>query len=184
MRIGTSILCKRLRLVDFEEVYLTEIYLSWLRNSQVNRYLVKPSSQITFNEARSYCLGLLESSDNYFLAILHRQTGRHIGNVRLGPVDRYLNTCRYSMMLGDTQYHGKGYGTEIVASCLAYCFETLGFRRVHLEVVRSNIAAVRLYEKSGFTIESVKEKGLVLDGEPHDLYFMTWASPIKENMNE
>ena len=51
-----------------------------------------------------------------------KSVGKHIGNVRLGPIYILSKVCKFSMMIGDESYHSKGYGTEIVRACIEYVF--------------------------------------------------------------
>lgn len=50
---------------------------------------------------------------------------------------------------------GEGIGRRAVKAIMRYCFETLGFRRLWLEVHDDNMSARTLYEHLGFRVESV-----------------------------
>jgi RimJ/RimL family protein N-acetyltransferase len=162
----------KVRLERFRETYITEEYLEWLRDEDVNRYLVKPNSEITMKEVRTYCRGLMESEGNYFFAIVAKDEEKHIGNARLGPIIEISRLCRYGMMIGDKRYHRKGYASEVVSLCVKFAFETLGMHKVYLDVVENNVAATRLYEKCGFHTEGVLKDHIYLNGEYCDLRMM------------
>lgn len=49
--------------------------------------------------------------------------------------------------------------------------------RLELTVMCPNIAGIRLYEKAGFHIEGKKEKGILLNGEFVDEYYMAKLIP-------
>jgi RimJ/RimL family protein N-acetyltransferase len=64
-----------------------------------------------------------------------------------------------------------GVGTRLVDQTIQKTKEQ-GIERVELEVFGSNIPAIRLYEKMGFTVEGVKKKARKLDGIYDDLVVM------------
>lgn len=170
---------ERLTLKSFDYALVNERYLSWLHDERVNRYLLKPNTDTTLDDVLAYVRGLVESPDNVFLAILDRKTGEHIGNVRLGPMDHESRVCQYSMMIGNADYHGRGVGTETVALAADICFRTLGFRKLFLDVIEENKAAVRIYEKNGFQTEGVLRAHKLLNGRLYDLRIMSLFNPAE-----
>nr|WP_227644678.1 GNAT family N-acetyltransferase [Halomonas beimenensis] len=51
---------------------------------------------------------------------------------------------------------GHGIGRRAVEAVIRLCFDTLGFRRLWLEVHADNTGARRLYERLGFRVERVR----------------------------
>lgn len=170
---------ERLILRSFDYALVNERYLGWLHDERVNKYLLKPDVNTTLQDILEYVSGLVESPDNHFLAIIDRDSGLHIGNVRLGPIDHASMVCQYSMMIGDVEFHGKGIGTEVVTMAAKVCFEQLGMNKLFLDVIESNKAAIRVYEKNGFVTEGVLHAHKMLDGEGHDLRIMSLFNPAK-----
>jgi len=63
---------------------------------------------------------------------------------------------------------GQGIGKGLLKAALTQAFRQ-GLERVELEVFRSNVSAVRLYEAHGFVREGVKVGARKLDGMTEDL---------------
>ena len=78
-----------------------------------------------------------------------RESGVSIGDSRLapGPGSR---AARFSIMIGDRQFRGRGMGTEATLLVCRYGFEQLGLEEIRLEVDPQNAPAVRAYESVGF----------------------------------
>jgi len=170
----------RILLRSFDTSLITDSYLSWLHNPEVNQYLLKPDAETSLEDIRSYVDSLQTSGKDHFLAIILKEENRHIGNVRLGPFDEKAGICQYSMMIGDASCHGKGLGTEVVATALKLCFDTLNFRKVFLDVIEGNKAAIRIYEKNNFLTEGILRQHKWLNGELHDLRIMSIFNPSVE----
>lgn len=159
-------------LESFSDKMITEEYLSWLKDEEVNRYLLKPEKTITMDQARYYCKELMQSNNNYFLAIIVNDINKHIGNVRLGPVDYEGRICRFSIMIGDKNYHGKGIASEIVALCIEYAFETLKMHKFCVDVIEDNKAAIRTYEKNNMVTEGILKDHVYMNNTYYDLRLM------------
>ena len=71
------------RLESFNEKYITEEYVGWLKNKEIGRQIVHAHPSVTLNDVRDYCIKLINSKNNYFLAIIMNEGNKHIGNVRL-----------------------------------------------------------------------------------------------------
>lgn len=160
-------------LVDFTEDHISNEYLSWLKDEKVNEYLLKPRLDITLEEASEYCFEMIESKRDIFLAILEKNTLLHIGNVRLGPIDWRLKHCKFSMMIGNKKFHGRGLGTRIVKSCIGFVFSELKLSKFYLDVLQQNIAAIRTYEKNGLVIERVLKDQFKQNGKPTNALLMS-----------
>ena len=174
---ATTLLGARVALESFSERFITNAYVGWLRDPEINRYLVQPDKDTTLEEVRAYCHSLMSSGTDRFFAILDREAGAHIGNLRLGPIDSAARHCRLGMLIGDRNYHGRGFGTEAVGLALTFCFETLHMHKVYLNVIGENYAAIRTYEKNGFVTEGVLEDHIFLRGRFHDLRLMGLINP-------
>jgi RimJ/RimL family protein N-acetyltransferase len=68
-------------------------------------------------------------------------------------------------------FRGQGIGYCLVKRTLARAAER-GLERIELEVLASNLPAIRLYEKVGFHVEGVKRMARKIDGQYDDLIEM------------
>ena len=82
-------------------------------------------------------------------AILNR-SGRVIGTVGLRNVDFLAEQATLGIIIRSDEV-GRGYGTDAIRNVLAYAFNTLGLRRVVLDVAENNHRARRCYVRVGFT---------------------------------
>ncbi|MBW6411353.1 GNAT family N-acetyltransferase [Clostridium weizhouense] len=69
------------------------------------------------------------------------------------------------------EYRGKKFGTKLFEEVEKWALEN-HITRLELTVVKNNKAAIKLYEKSGFKIEGLKEKSMIIDGNYVDEYYM------------
>lgn len=71
--------------------------------------------------------------------------------------------------IGSPSHRKKGYGTEAMQLVLRFAFHELNLHRIQLSVFSYNTAAIRLYERLGFTREGTFREYLLRDGKRHDM---------------
>ena len=74
--------------------------------------------------------------------------------------------------IGEREYWGKGYGTDVINLCLRYAFIELNVHRVSLGVHEYNPRALRAYEKAGFQLEGRTRKDVFREGRHTDSLWM------------
>ncbi|HOK54438.1 MAG TPA: GNAT family protein [Armatimonadota bacterium] len=92
------------------------------------------------------------------------------GLLRMFPAWR---TTDLSIIMGEKNAQGKGYGTEAINLLLDYAFGYLNFHRVAIGVVGFNDSAIRFYEKIGFKKEGIQRDGYYYNHEYHDFVMMS-----------
>jgi len=144
---------QKIVLEPFSEYYLSENYLAWLRDDMVTRYLVKGGADINMAEVRNFCRSMIESRDDFFFAIVVRDGDRHVGNVRLGPIDWREAITGFGIMIGDREWHGQGLASETIKLITSFAFDELNLSQLRFPVVAEHDAAMRLYRRAGFVEE-------------------------------
>lgn len=151
----------RLVLEKLSLTHLSDAYVSWMNDPEVYRFL-ETGGNYSKNELRNYLRAVENKPDLLFWAIIRKDNGQHIGNIKIDPVNKRHGIAEYGILMGDRQSWGKGFAKEASEAVIDYCFSKLNIRKINLGVVADNKAAVRLYKKMGFV-----EEGHYID---HGLY--------------
>jgi RimJ/RimL family protein N-acetyltransferase len=106
------------------------------------------------------------------LAICVRETDEHIGNIYLREIDWVSRRAQLGIFIGDRDARSKGYGYAAMRQLLCYAFNDLGLKKIWLDVLSDNAAAIRLYEKCGFKSEGLLRKHVYKNGRWNDLVMM------------
>ena len=159
--IGERIYLRPLTLADE-----SENYLSWLNTPETNKYLETRRS--TMEELREYLTARVDSPNVYFAGVFDTETGQHIGNVKLEPIDWKKKSAVFGILIGNQAYRGKGIGTEATKLIVKHAFENLGLLEIELGVIGENLAGCRAYEKAGFRIKEVRRGAVNHDGVLYD----------------
>lgn len=155
-----------LRLVTLEDC--GERYRGWLADPEVNRYLETRYAEQTPEMIRGFVASMLASTHSYLFAICERASRRHVGNVKIGPVNAHHSFADVSYFVGDREAWGKGYGTEAVRLVTRFGFERLGLHRCQAGFYESNVGSQRVLEKAGYAREAVLVKQLRIEDRWED----------------
>jgi [ribosomal protein S5]-alanine N-acetyltransferase len=140
-----------LRLVPFSTAMITDRYLDWLADPEVNRFsrrLGRPRPSTA--EALAWLRGL--APEEFVLAILDPALG-HVGNIKFGPVDRENSRADLSILLGERRCWNRGLGAEAMYLVTRHLFEDRALNRV--DAGSANPAFIRMVRKLGWRQEGV-----------------------------
>lgn len=147
------------RLVDLRPVLdadVTPAYVAWLNDPDVNQYLETRFRSHSADDVRRYVREQGAAADAIFLAIIRRADGRHIGNLRIGAIDRHHASATVAIMIGDKSAWGQGIGTDAIAAATAYAFDTLRLDKLTARCYGTNRSSIRAFEKAGWRVEGTQ----------------------------
>jgi RimJ/RimL family protein N-acetyltransferase len=152
-----------LRPVELSDV--TEGYLQWMNDLQVTRFLECRFTIYSRDDLTEYVSRTRADPNTVFLAIVLREGLRHIGNIKLGPVDHHHLRGDVGLMIGDKTCWGKGYATEAISAVRSYAFDVLGLHKLTAGAYATNKGSIRAFQKAGFSIEGVRRAHYLSEGE-------------------
>lgn len=152
-----------LRELDIEDVSAT--YQSWLADPLVNQYLETRFEEQTIDRITAFVGEQKQCMDSYLFGIFTREDSRHIGNIKLGPINSIHDTAQISFFIGDRSSWGHGFAREAVATVVEWGFNKLGLVRVEAGCYEQNFASLRVLLSCGFEVEGFFRKSrLTTDG--------------------
>jgi len=165
----------RLILKPVSMEHLTQEYVDWLNDKDVYRFL-ETGGNYSLEMLEEY-LNSVVRNDIYFWAIHIKDSGIHIGNIKIDPVNSRHGTGEYGILMGRRSEWNKGYAKEASVRVIEYCFDEVKLRKITLGVVADNVNAVKLYEKIGFETEGIYRKHGLYDGKYCDIIRMALFNP-------
>ncbi len=166
------IIGEKLYLRGLERADLEGEYFDWLNDREVTRFLRSGLFPNNAERMEEYYRSVALSPDNVMLAIIEKESDRHIGNIKLGPIDWVARIAFLGIMVGDKKSWGKGYGTEAIRLVIDYAFNRLNLHKVTAGIVAIHQASIRAFEKAGFEVEGQAKSQFFLDGEYCDSLYL------------
>lgn len=153
----------RLYLRRLTEADATERYAQWLNDPEVNRYL---ESRYTHADPESLIQFIRTCNENpgiHLFGIFEAATHRHIGNIKLGPVDSRHRLGDIGLLIGEKDCWGKGYAAEAIELICTYGFGTLQLHKITASMYSENRGSFQAFIKNGFMQEGLLKHHLWID---------------------
>lgn len=147
-------------------------YVDWLNDSVVNRYL---ESRFILQDRLSverFVVSQLESPASVLFGIRSRLLGRHVGNIKLGPIDRHHGLGEIGLMIGDRDAWGMGIGSDAICCVARIAAWDLGLRKLTAGCYSSNVGSAKAFLKAGFHEEARRPAHFMLEGQAEDLVLL------------
>lgn len=169
MIIGKTI---RLRAI---ERYDLPHFVEWLNDPEVRRNLLVSIPLSQAQEDGWFERTLNRPPEEQPLGIEVQTTeGWHlVGNCSFFDIDSRNRSAEIGIFIGNKEYWGRGYGTQVMRLMLKYGFNTLNLNRIYLRVYESNQRGIRCYEKAGFVHEGRLRQAIFMDGRYIDMLMMS-----------
>lgn len=113
------------------------------------------------------------SEDRVWFSVWSLEDNKMIGEAGLLRMFPTWRTTDMTIIIGDKEAWGKGYGPEIAELLLDYAFGYLNFHRVSIGVVGFNTRALKFWEKAGFRQEGIQRDGYYYNHRYHDFIMMS-----------
>lgn len=143
----------RLFLRAVESADLNTTYLGWLNDYEVNKYLETRFLPQTLEGLNEYWKNHRDDPSCPWFAICLLENNRHIGNIKLGPIQWLHRRADLSLFIGDRSCWGQGLATEVIALIRDWAFAELDLQKLNAGIYAGNYASRRAFEKCGFELE-------------------------------
>ena len=163
----------RLSAIDPDE--FGKAFSNWNRDSEFMRFL--DSSSMNLRSPKSLKKSLEEElerqkSDTHWFTIRALADDKLLGDINLSVYNWTGRDAFVGLGIGEREFWGKGYGTDVMKIILRYAFTEVNLQRVTLNVFEYNPRAIRSYEKTGFRHEGRMRQVLNREGTRWDMLFM------------
>jgi ribosomal-protein-alanine N-acetyltransferase len=151
--MNQAIYSQRLFYKKLAESDVTESYSQWLNDSEVNRYIEARHTHHTVESCREFVRKVNLDPAHHLFGIFLQSDGSHIGNIKLGFIDKHHDTGQLGILIGQKMCWGKGFATESIKSITLWGFEFLHLEKIEAGCYEENTASLRAFLKVGYQVE-------------------------------
>jgi RimJ/RimL family protein N-acetyltransferase/methionyl-tRNA formyltransferase len=149
-----------------------DAYCEWMRDPIVCRYLESRFQEATNESIASFIKQANDAADTLLMGIFIRDSGKHIGNIKLGPINFRHRRAEIGLLLGDRNEWNKGYASEAIAAVCELAFNQLGIEKMVAGCYEENQASLGAFAKAGFSREAFLPDYWELDGKRQAQIFL------------
>ena len=169
--IGKKVILRPVCLNDIEGPYS-----EWINDQTADIYTEHAQFPKGAENLRRFYENRNDSPNDIWLAIVMKDSKKHVGNIELSDIDWVHRKARFLIVIGDISAQRHGIGYEASALLLSHVFNKLNLNRVELGVHEYNKYAIKLYKKLGFKEEGRQRKGFLRNGSYVDVIIMGMLS--------
>ena len=152
-----KLILKELRSCD-----ITQKYIDWLNDSEVNMYLESKYIDHDKNKVKDFVNNCWNNESEFLFGIFLKEGMKHIGNIRLGPINKHHKRADIGLIIGDKSCWGKGVAKESIFLISQFGFGQLNLAKLTAGCYESNIGSKKAFEKSGYCVEGFLKDHVVL----------------------
>ncbi len=167
---------ERIYLEPFSEKHLSEKYVGWFNDPVVCQFNRHGQGDYTEAKARQYLQTIKDSDRTIVFAICIKGPGIHIGNISINDIDWTTCTGEISILIGEKQYWGKGFGKEAVKQVMDYGFNILSLHCLWMGMTVNNRGMIRIAEELGFREERILRNVFIKNGVSLDITEWTYLN--------
>ena len=154
-----------------------EEYSRWMNDPEVTEFLESRFWPASPEQLRAYVAQMTKNPQVVFFAVIEKETGKHVGNVKLGPIDWIHRFGDMGILIGDKSKWGKGYATETILLMTRYAFEKLNLHKVTASCYGNNLGSIRAFQKAGYEEEGRRKSQCFSQGRYVDLVCLGMIHP-------
>lgn len=172
--------------IQGKRIYLREVRLSdandnyyrWMNDSKVTQHLETRYIPQSIDNIKTFIQSLMGDKDNLFLAICLIEEDKHIGNIKLGPINWIHGYADVSLFIGERQEWGKGYATEAIKILTDFAFNTLNLRTLKAGCYSTNKGSAGAFMKAGYLKAGIIKGQWLVNGKAVDEMLFSMRSPF------
>jgi len=173
---GERINLRPLRIED-----VTDAYCRWMNDPVTNQFLESRFFQHSRESLKEYVRSKSGDTSYAFFAVILKDGGRHIGNIKLGPIDSVHRLGDIGILMGEKDCWGKGYATEAIRLIVRYAFNVLDLHKVTAGCYAPNEGAIKAFMRAGFSKEGVRKEHCYYNGSFVDDVLLGLVRPVGNN---
>ena len=154
--------------VDLRPLSLDDVsgtYINWLNDAEVCEFNSHHAYPYTRELAVEYVTSIRSQKRDLVLAIIAKDSNKHIGNISLQNIHPTNQSAEYAIIIGDKEYWGKGIAKEASVLILKHGFEELNLHRISCGTSVKNIPMQKLATSLGFAQEGIRKDAMFKNGE-------------------
>lgn len=148
---------------------INDNYISWLNDAEVCKYNSHHIFPYNKHKAEEYLKSISLSENVLVLAMIAKESKKHIGNISLQHIDLLNNSAEFAILLGDKDYWGKGMAKEASLLIVKHGFLELNLHRIYCGTASENIAMQKLANFLGMSEEGRRKEAQYKNGKYNDI---------------
>jgi len=151
-KIKTEIRLKEITLSD-----VNKTYQKWMNDSEIFRFSKQSNKKHSLRQIKEFVLNKKKSKNEflYKIMIYENKKNKHMGNIKLGPINFENKTADISYFIGEKNYWGQGITTKAIKMIINLAKKKFKLKKLQAGHWEKNIASKKVLLKNKFKLEGI-----------------------------
>jgi [ribosomal protein S5]-alanine N-acetyltransferase len=152
---------------------ISKKYFNWMNSKEIQKYTEQRHKKHTMKDIKDFVKTKNLSTNEFLYGIFlkKKKLNKHIGNIKLGPIDRIHKTADISYFIGEKELWGKNYTTLAIREIIKIA-KKKGVRKIHAGFHELNKGSRKVLKNNGFKIEGKLYSSIVYKSKRYSAYIM------------
>lgn len=147
------------------KIHANEEYLEWMNNLKVHKYTEQKYKTHRLEDIKKFIIDKNKSKNEFLYGIFLKK--KHIGNIKLGPINFFHKIAEISLFIGNQTYTGKGYASLAVKQIINIA-KKKRIKKLKAGVYSINKKSIKLFSKLKFKKEGILVKDIIYNKKRYD----------------
>lgn len=154
----SQVTLKKLNIRDYSNNYLT-----WMNDKKVHEFTEQKYTKHTKTDIINFIKSKQNSKKEkvYGIFLKMKNKNKHIGNIKLGPIDYIHKNALISYFIGEKEFWGKNITTFAIKKLLIIAKKKYKLKKIFAGLYSNNIGSEKVLKKNGFKKEGHFKNHLV-----------------------
>lgn len=158
---------QHLILTPFSEKFITQKYIDWLNDRELMRFSRQRFIDHNYQSCLNFANSFINTSNFFWAIVVNNKNLDHIGNIT-AVIDEVNSVVNLSIMIGDKNFSGKGFGFNAWSLALNFLLHKKNFHKVTAGAMEVNLAMIKIMKKSNMSQEVRLRKYFQFEGAEVD----------------
>ncbi|MBO6782202.1 MAG: GNAT family N-acetyltransferase [Alphaproteobacteria bacterium] len=149
----TRLETEQLVLTELDRTHASGPYLAWMNDPELMQFLESRFRNHTADDLAAFIESTNADPNQLLLGMFAKDDDSHVGNIKIGPIDRHHARGDIGLLIGDRSRWGSGLAREAIDALSRHALEDLGLHKVTAGCYGANIGARKAFLAAGFTEE-------------------------------
>ncbi len=151
---------------------ISKKYLSWMNDVDVHQYTEQKYKKHSLADIKKFVEKKNKSKNEFLYGIFLKEnnSAKHIGNIKLGPVNSIHKIADISYFIGDKKLWGKGFTTLAIKEIIKIARKK-GIKKLKAGYIEMNKGSKKVLTKNGFKIEGKFKSEAIYKGKRVDTFW-------------
>lgn len=171
MLLKSPITTPRLELKTLDASNMSPRYLSWLQDAEVTQYLEIRHAPPLSSEVLLASVDKMNADPrNLLLGIFLKDAHKHIGNIKIGPINAAHKRADIGFLIGEKNCWGQGYASEAIVALAEYAVTGLDLEKLTAGCYEQNMGSAKALVKAGFVNDARLPQHVIFEGKRVDVF--------------